>query len=328
MLKGIDTSEWQGNYNFGQVAAAVDFVITRAGFGVDRADYQFATEFQQARQLGKLRGSYWYVYPNEASAEQEAGKYAQVLTSLGPLQPNEVAAIDFEEAFNGDPVDYCLKFLNELKAKTGLVGGVYASLALFKAHNFKPVADAGYWCWVASWGVSEAPAVPGFPVVAFWQYTDKLVVPGIVGPVDGDVFLGDAAAFHKYGLPGATPAPVAVPPTPANIPRPTPPTPNPDYSGQYVVKGGDTLSAIAAGHGVSLQALEAANPQVTNPNVIYVGQVIHIPGGATTSRYTIQSGDTLSGIATKFGHSLGQLEQMNPQIQNPNLIYPGEIVNV
>jgi LysM repeat protein/GH25 family lysozyme M1 (1,4-beta-N-acetylmuramidase) len=328
MLKGIDTSEWQGNYNFGTVAAAVDFVIERAGFGQDRADYQFSLEFQSARQQNKLRGTYWYVYPNEASAEAEAGKYAQVLTSLGPLQPNEVAAIDFEEAYTGDPVEYCLKFLEELKAKTGLIGGVYASLALFKAHNFKPVADAGFWCWVADWGVSEAPAVPGFPVVAFWQYTNKLVVPGIAGAVDGDVFLGDATAFHKYGLPGTTPPMPAVSPTPANIPQPAPPVSHPDYSGQYVVKGGDTMSAIAAAHHVSLVALTAANPQVTNPNLIYVGQVIHIPGGVATNRYSVQKGDTLSGIAAKFGHTLTQLEQMNPAIHNPNLIYPGEVVNV
>src|SRR4029079_2180124 len=46
----------------------------------------------------------------------------------------------------------------------------------------------------------------------------------------------------------------------------------------YVVQHGDTLSRIAAQQGVSLAQLEAANPQIHNPNVIYPGQHITIPG--------------------------------------------------
>ncbi len=55
-------------------------------------------------------------------------------------------------------------------------------------------------------------------------------------------------------------------------------------TGSYTVKSGDTLSGIAVAHGVSLAALEAANPQVHNPNVISVGQVLHLPGKATAPK--------------------------------------------
>lgn len=44
------------------------------------------------------------------------------------------------------------------------------------------------------------------------------------------------------------------------------------------VRPGDTMSGIAASHGVSLAALEAANPQVGNPNLIYAGQALRLPG--------------------------------------------------
>jgi LysM repeat protein len=45
----------------------------------------------------------------------------------------------------------------------------------------------------------------------------------------------------------------------------------------YLVQPGDTLSGIAASHSVSLAAVESANSQLSNPNVIYAGQTLEIP---------------------------------------------------
>jgi lysozyme len=45
----------------------------------------------------------------------------------------------------------------------------------------------------------------------------------------------------------------------------------------YVVRSGDSFSAIAARLGVSLLALERANPKVTDPNLIVVGETLNIP---------------------------------------------------
>ncbi|MDQ7791258.1 MAG: SafA/ExsA family spore coat assembly protein [Clostridia bacterium] len=55
-------------------------------------------------------------------------------------------------------------------------------------------------------------------------------------------------------------------------------TAQPD-DGQYVVKKGDSMWAIARTYGVSLAELVKANPQIENPNLIYAGQRLNIPAG-------------------------------------------------
>lgn len=97
----------------------------------------------------------------------------------------------------------------------------------------------------------------------------------------------------------------------------------------YTVRSGDTLSEIAASNGVSLQALIRANPQISNPDLIRPGEQVSIPagGGAQQSSYTVQRGDTLSGIADRFGTTWQQLARDNG-ISNPNLIHPGQRIAV
>jgi spore coat assembly protein SafA len=97
----------------------------------------------------------------------------------------------------------------------------------------------------------------------------------------------------------------------------------------YVVQQGDTLSGIAQTFGVSLQALEAANPQIHNPNKIFPGQVVTVPvNPPPPGTYVVQPGDTMSGIAQNFGVSLQALEAANPQIHDPNKIYPGQVLTI
>jgi hypothetical protein len=51
----------------------------------------------------------------------------------------------------------------------------------------------------------------------------------------------------------------------------------------YLVHPGDTLSGIAVNHGVTLAAVEAANPKIKHPNLIYAGQTIKLPKGSSAS---------------------------------------------
>ncbi len=96
----------------------------------------------------------------------------------------------------------------------------------------------------------------------------------------------------------------------------------------YVVKPGDTLSGIAAAHGVSLQALETANPQILHPNLIRPGQHLTLPSPhedapATPRTYTVEAGDTLTGVASRLGVDWRTLAQVN-HLSDPNLIRVGQ----
>jgi len=65
-----------------------------------------------------------------------------------------------------------------------------------------------------------------------------------------------------------------------NIPSgSTPNTTPPATGGTYVVRFGDTLGKIAGRSGTTLYALLAVNPQISNPSLIYTGQIINLPAG-------------------------------------------------
>ncbi|KRE99999.1 hypothetical protein ASG87_13510 [Frateuria sp. Soil773] len=132
------------------------------------------------------------------------------------------------------------------------------------------------------------------------------------------------AALFGSSAPGGVPAPA---PAPAPTPAPG------NHGGSYTVQPGDTLSGIAQRQGVSLAALRAANPQISNANLIYPGQVIHLPGGSggtspASHDYTVRPGDSLSAIADRNGVSLAALRAANPQVKNPNLIFPGQVIHI
>ncbi|HVU08455.1 MAG TPA: LysM peptidoglycan-binding domain-containing protein [Verrucomicrobiae bacterium] len=119
---------------------------------------------------------------------------------------------------------------------------------------------------------------------------------------------------------------VSNPPVPAPTPAVAPtsaPAPEPATT-EYVVVKGDTLGKIARKNGVTLKALEDANPNV-QPSRLKVGQKIVIPAsssGATVAPaanetstgeelYTVKSGDSLTKIAKAHGVTVKALESEN-----------------
>jgi len=109
---------------------------------------------------------------------------------------------------------------------------------------------------------------------------------------------------------------------------PPPSTPPPAGGNIYYAVKGDTLRKIAVKFNTTVDAILKLNPQIYNPNIIYVGQAISIPGQAQASNHVVQKGETLRIIANKYGTTVDAILVLNPNIKNPNLIYVGQVIRV
>lgn len=99
-----------------------------------------------------------------------------------------------------------------------------------------------------------------------------------------------------------------------------------------VVKG-DTLRKIADRCGTTVSALLRANPELGNGNLIFPNQVLQLPGAILGTDggyfiYVVARGDTLKGLATRFGVTVDSLLAWNTDIKNANVIYEGQHIKV
>jgi len=128
------------------------------------------------------------------------------------------------------------------------------------------------------------------------------------------------ASLQRAGLVPATPTASAAVAAPATTTS---------SSGGYTVRPGDTLSALAARSGVSLQTL-AANNGLNPAGLLIAGTTLHLPGGgapvasssssssstssagpAPQGAYKVRAGDTLGDLARQTGVSVASMAAMN-----------------
>ncbi|KAJ7727641.1 glycoside hydrolase superfamily [Mycena olivaceomarginata] len=87
----------------------------------------------------------------------------------------------------------------------------------------------------------------------------------------------------------------------------------------YIVKSGDTCSAIESDNGISDAQLHALNPAINSGCTnLSVGQILCLSGGSSgcAQTYTVKSGDTCSTIESHNGISDAQLHALNPAINS------------
>lgn len=61
---------------------------------------------------------------------------------------------------------------------------------------------------------------------------------------------------------------------------------------------------------------------------VAISAVMLVPSVSAAASHTVVPGDTMWKIAVKYEMGLSEIRAANPQIANPNLIYPGQVLNI
>lgn len=338
MLKGIDISKYQAGINLSNIKnAGYNFVIVRAGYtgwgdGESKAkDPNFETFYNQAKSAGLGVGAYYFTI---ATSYQEGIEEAEWLYNncLRGKQFDYPIYIDVEDDTGGkkylrkagkNATTQGIKGFCETMERLGYYVGIYASdISGFKdMMNINELTD--YDKWVARYGAKPSYVTE----YGMWQTTSSGRVNGYNGNLDlNEAYKDYPSIIKENGLNGYSKGAQ----TGTQTGSQTASTSNASET-VYTVVSGDTLSGIASKYGTTYQKLAEYNG-ISNPNLIYPGQKVKIPGSSSNYEYkqiyyTIQSGDNLTKIASKFGTTVNQLVAWN-NIANPNLIYAGKSIRV
>lgn len=317
--EGIDVSDWQGYIDYNQVKnSGIDIIYIKSSQGDSIKDPYFEINYENAKANNLKIGFYHYMTAtNIQEAEQQATFFASVISGK---QIDCKLAIDYEQ-FSGVGVEQineiALAFMQKVQELTKKQVIVYSDLYNSENTFNSELASQGE-LWIAYYGDYKNLE----NVNSSWntfigvQYTDSGSVPGVSGNVDRNLFSEEIFLDDDSEIPNTE-------------------NPNDNYNTEtiyYKVKRGDTLSHIALEYGTTVQEIAKING-IQNINLIYPGQLLKIitnsnnPGSETNSMgktyYTIRIGDTLSGISRRYGVSVQSIVNWN-NIQNPDLIYPGQ----
>ena len=330
-MRVIDVSEHNGTINWEAVkAAGIQGAIIRCGYGMDMTsqdDKQWSRNVSECEHLGIPYGVYLYSYADNADKARSEAQH--VLRLIKGRKLSFPVYYDLEQAGIERAAVANAKIFGDLIEAVGFWCGVYYNRDW---HNrvIKGQLDR-FTRWGAGYGTNNGQMQekykPGFGE-DMWQYSSKGSVPGVPGDVDVNVCYRDF------------PAEIGGNSTPTPSPDPTPEPTTKYKEGDHVVfstcyaSSTDPISkAISAGkmaknHGVITGIYPGTrNPYLLDKNLCFVNDG-DIRGFYTEAEYyTVQSGDTLSGIAAKYGTNYKHLALING-IANPNKIYVGQKIKV
>lgn len=303
-MRGIDVSEHNGNINWDQVKnAGIQFAILRLGWIGNHNNHTLDTKFErnysECKRLGIPVGAYVYNYcVSEGAAESGANWTVNKLQGKKLELPVYIDMEDKSGTGLGRVLNtnMCIAF-NSIIERSGRWAGVYANLNWFNNYLNKDVIKSKYTTWIAHYGVSPDKYKGQYDIL---QYTSSGKVSGIAGNVDMNEMYRDLVAEIGGNSSGGNK------PTKKSV----------DEIAKEVIDGkwsnGEERKRLLTEAGYNYDEVQARVNEMLGANKTY---------------YTVKSGDTLSGIAAKYGTTVDQLVKWN-NIKNPNLIYAGQTIRV
>ena len=329
--RGIDVSNWSGYINWREVRdAGIEVAIIQASEGTFYRDPYLHEFYNGAKENGIKVGFYHFFNPGSSPTPSEQARY--FVDTIRGLDSDLKLVLDLEQTGGLDNYEVtrqAIEFLEEVRNYSGLDVAVYTYTNFAQYNLYEGLGLSEYPLWIAQ--LSEGGPSPnpiwGNKYVA-WQYSDTGRVRGINASTDLDLVYDGMFLDDREDIPKEQKQPQRIPGT-----RQEPST----QSGviYYTVQEGDTLTSIAQKYDTTVHEITVTN-SIVNPNLIYVGEVLKIyPGNRSiikrkkvfTTTYIVQSGDTLTSIAMKFDTTVQAIAELN-DLQNPNLIYVGEILKI
>lgn len=334
----IDISEFQNGYwDYAKAAQDISYAIIRVGgTGYGESHYLYEDGLFEKHYAGFKAAGVKLGYYFLAGAMDKAGVDKEVALVKKCLANKEVdypIYYDVEiEAWQGEHgllskekrTELALYFCEQIE-KLGYKAGLYTGISFWAYEKIDVQKFEKYSIWIAQYNSFCQYPYP----YDLWQYGS--------GKVSG---YADSIDMNQI-IEREVEEPVA-PSTPEPEPVPEPePEPAPFTDNYYIVQSGDTLSGIAAKYGTTYTELAEING-ISNPNLIYVGQKILLPGAKVEEpveekpveepkedyiTYTVEPGDTVSGIASRYGTTINQIVTDN-NLYNPNIIFVGQKLKV
>lgn len=348
--QGVDWSKYQGAK--GKFGYSTDkFAIAQIGGyynGSFVVQSTYATQVQYAIAQGKRAHTYIYAqFSSKSQADQMLNYYLpKVQTPKG-----SIVALDVE---SGSPNTTAVKYALDKVKKAGYTAVLYGYKNFLTAHlNLSSLAKA-YPLWLAeypNYQVTKKPNYNFFPSynnVQIFQFTSTYITGGLDGNIDlsGITSKGyDGTTTSKAGgkvVKPKTSTPAIKAGKKANA------TPKSDIVKGDTVKVNLSAKKWATGQvianfakGVPYKVLQVSGKKVLLANVLSwanksdveilsVGKPVKTSTKKVTSSvetYTVKSGDTVSGIAAKYGTTTAKLKSLN-KLANANYIYVGQKLKV
>lgn len=350
-MKFIDISNWQAGLDVATVVknGSLGGVIVKATDGLGYVDKSCDKFVQQCIKNDILFGFYHFARNNDAKAEAEFFR-----KNTTGYEGKGIPVLDWED---DQSVSWVNAFVERYHELTGIWPWIYANPWRFK--QGKVNENCGR--WVAgypkngitdiNYGIKNSlPSSYNVGLVCAWQFSSSVRISGYNGNLDGDVFYGDKEAWRKYaGSKGSSSSGSSS---------------STGSSSSSVAPDGTTLElAIAVMEGKYgtgetrkkklgsrydevqefINHISSASDETLAKEVkagkygngddrkIVLGDLYEkvqaIVNGGSAVYYTVKSGDTLSGIASKYGTTYQKLASMNG-ISNPNKIYVGQKIRV
>lgn len=310
-MNGIDISNWQAGIDLSKVPA--DFVIMKATQGTNYVSPDCDRQYQQAKKAGRLLGVYHYVAGGNAIAEAD-----YFANNIKGYIGEAILVLDWEAEQNGawGNEAYLEQVARRVIDHTGVKPLIYSMASRYaQVATVAKKLDCGL--WIAQYannkptGYQSHPWNEGAYGCAIRQYTSAGCLPGYDGTLDLNIAYMDPAAWAKYANPTGQ---AAAKPQPT--PAPAPAKKSLDVIAAEVIagkwgNGADRVNRLRAAGYDAAKVQAKVNERMKPP----------------ARTYTVRPGDTLSGIAARYGTTYIELARKNG-IANPNIIYPGQTIRI